>query len=64
MSQITQPLPPDLEAWLTAAVEDARRRRIPQLETLLRSLARSTAALRAADWQDAVTSRLRQDATE
>jgi hypothetical protein len=61
MSQIAQPLPPDLEAWLAAAVEDARRRGIPQLEPLLRSLAQSTAALRAADWHDSVAPRSQQD---
>jgi hypothetical protein len=61
MSQIAQPLPPDLENWLAAAVEDARRRGIPQLEPLLRSLARSTTALRAADWQDSVSRRLPED---
>ena len=64
MSQIAQPLPPDLDAWLAAAVEDARRRGIPQLEPLLRSLARSTAALRTADWQESVASRLPQEGRE
>jgi hypothetical protein len=61
MSQIAQPLPPDLEAWLAAAVEDARRRGIPQLEPLLRTLARSTAVLRAADWHESVAPRAHQD---
>jgi hypothetical protein len=57
MRQTAEPLPPDVEAWLAAAVDDARRRGIPQLEPLLRSLARSTAALRAADWQESVGTR-------
>jgi len=61
MSQIAQPLPSDLEAWLAAAVEDARRRGLPQLEPLLRSLARSTAFLRAADWHESVAPRSHQD---
>ncbi len=64
MSQITQPLPPDLDAWLAAAMEDARRRDLAQLEPLLRSLARSTAALRAADWQESVAARLPEDGRE
>jgi hypothetical protein len=53
-----EPLSPDLEAWLSAAIADARRRGIPDLEPLLRTLARSTAALRAADWQESVGDRL------
>jgi hypothetical protein len=61
MSQIADPLPPDVAAWLAAAVDDARRRGIPQLEPLLRSLARSTAALRATDWQESVGARLPKD---
>ena len=38
-----------LDAWLTAAVADAERRALPALTPLLETLARSTAALRAAD---------------
>lgn len=38
-------------------VEDARRRGLPELEPLLRSLAEATAALRAADWNDTVAPR-------
>ncbi len=60
MSQIAEPLPPDLETWLAAAVDDARRRGIPQLEPLLRALARSTAALRAAGWHESVAVRMEQ----
>jgi len=36
-------------AWLAAAVEDAERRGLPELKPLLEGLAKSTAALRAAD---------------
>ncbi len=38
-----------VEAWLAAACADAERRGLPELKPLLESLARSTAALRAAD---------------
>jgi hypothetical protein len=38
-----------VEAWLAAAIEDAERRGLPELKPLLEALARSTAALRAAD---------------
>lgn len=38
-----------IEAWLAAACADAERRGLPELKPLLESLARSTAALRAAD---------------
>jgi hypothetical protein len=39
-----------IEAWLTSAIQDAERRGLPVLRSLLEGLARSTAALRAADW--------------
>jgi hypothetical protein len=38
-----------IEAWLEAAIEDARRRGLPELQPLLEALARSTEALREAD---------------
>jgi hypothetical protein len=38
-----------IDAWLAAARADAERRGLPELEPLLEALARSTAALRAAD---------------
>jgi hypothetical protein len=41
-----------LDAWLAAACADAERRGLPELKPLLESLARSTAALRAADEQN------------
>jgi hypothetical protein len=38
-----------IDAWLEAARADAERRGLPELKPLLEALARSTAALRAAD---------------
>jgi hypothetical protein len=38
-----------IEAWLTAAIEDAERRGLPELKPLLETLARSTRALREQD---------------
>jgi hypothetical protein len=40
---------PRIEAWLAAAIDDARRRGLPELQPLLEGLARSTQALREAD---------------
>jgi hypothetical protein len=40
----------DMAAWLRAACDDADRRGLAGLKPLLESLARSTAALRTADW--------------
>jgi hypothetical protein len=39
----------DIDAWLTSACDDARRRGLEGLIPLLETLARSTRALRAAD---------------
>ena len=41
-----------IEQWLEDGKSDAFRRKLPELATLLEGLARSTAALRAADWND------------
>jgi hypothetical protein len=41
-----------IEYWLESAVTDAERRGLPQLKTILETLARATAALRAADFND------------
>lgn len=41
-----------IEAWLQAVVADANRRGLPELASLLESLARSTAALRRAGFCD------------
>jgi hypothetical protein len=39
-----------IEEWLEDAMRDADRRGLPELRPLLEGLAKSTAALRAADW--------------
>jgi hypothetical protein len=41
-----------IEAWLQAAIADAEARGVPELKPLLETLARATAALRAADFND------------
>lgn len=41
-----------IPAWLAAAILDADRRGLPGLRPLLEALARSTTALRAADWNE------------
>lgn len=43
---------PAMDRWLAAAEAGADRRGLPELKPLLRGLAQSTAALRAADWND------------
>jgi hypothetical protein len=39
-----------IDEWLENALRDADRRELPSLRPLLEGLAKSTAALRAADW--------------
>jgi hypothetical protein len=41
-----------LEQWLEDGKSDAYRRKLPELADLLDGLARATAALRSADWND------------
>ncbi len=41
-----------IEQWLEDGKSDAYRRKMPELADLLEGLARATAALRAADWND------------
>jgi len=41
-----------IDAWLSAAIDDAERRGLPQLKPLLEALAKSTRALRAADFNE------------
>ena len=41
-----------IESWLQAAIADAERRGLPELKPILEGLARTTAALRAADFND------------
>jgi len=47
-----------VDAWVTAAVEDAERRGLPQVKPLLEGLARATVRLRGAGWYDRVSSRV------
>ena len=44
-----------VKLWLEQASHDAERRGLPSLKPLLEALARSTAALRLADWNDDAT---------
>jgi hypothetical protein len=44
-----------LQAWLEQSLQDADRRQLPALRPLLEALARSTALLRAADWNQEAT---------
>ena len=41
-----------IHAWLQSALADAERRNLPELKAILEALARSTTALRAADFND------------
>jgi hypothetical protein len=41
-----------IDSWLQAAIADAERRGLPELKPILEALARSTRALRAADFND------------
>ena len=41
-----------IEQWLEDGKADAHRRKLPELAALLEGLAKSTAALRAAEWND------------
>ena len=41
-----------IESWLKAAIADAEKRGLPELKPILEGLARSTTALRAADFND------------
>ena len=41
-----------IDTWLDSAVKDAEQRGVPALRPLLEALARSLAAMRAADWND------------
>jgi hypothetical protein len=52
-----------LDAWLASALEDADRRGLPELKPLLETLARSTAALRAAEAEAEITEAKITDST-
>jgi hypothetical protein len=41
-----------IESWLQAAIADAEKRGLPDLKPILEALARSTQALRSADFND------------
>lgn len=47
-----------IKTWLDSAVQDAERRGLGTLRPLLETLARSTSALRSADWNDDATGQL------
>jgi hypothetical protein len=44
-----------IKVWLDNAIQDAERRGLPHLRPLLEVLARSTSALRSAEWNDDAT---------
>jgi hypothetical protein len=46
-----------VDSWLQAAIADAERRSLPDLKPLLEALARATALLRGADWNEDATGR-------
>ena len=53
-----------IDAWLQSAVADAERRGLPELKPLLEALAKTVAAVRAADFnQSPVASRQSPDAS-
>ena len=50
-----------IKTWLDSAIQDAERRGLPALRPLLEALARSTAALRTAEWNDDATGEYESD---
>jgi hypothetical protein len=46
-----------IECWLQAAIADAEKRGLPELKPILETLARATAALRSADFNDDASGR-------
>ncbi len=46
-----------IESWLKAAIADAENRGLSELTPILETLARATAALRAADFNDDASGR-------
>jgi hypothetical protein len=50
-----------IDAWLEAAIADATRRGLPELEPLLIGLARATRILRAASWNGDATGQRDED---
>jgi hypothetical protein len=53
-----------IESWLKAALADADRRGLPELKPILEALARSTQALRAADFNDVASGTPSADASQ
>jgi hypothetical protein len=54
-----------IKTWLETAIQDAERRNLSALRPLLEALARSTSALRSADWNfDATGEHLRSPAAD
>jgi hypothetical protein len=54
-----------IKTWLETAIQDAERRNLSALRPLLEALARSTSALRSADWNfDATGETLRTPAQD
>jgi hypothetical protein len=47
-----------IKTWLDSAAQDAERRGLAALKPLLETLARTTSALRTADWNDDATGEL------
>jgi hypothetical protein len=50
-----------IKTWLDNAIQDADRRNLSELRPLLEALARSTSALRAADWNEDATGEFETD---
>jgi len=50
-----------VDSWLQAAITDADRRSLPDLKPLLEALARATALLRGADWNEDAAGRPARD---
>jgi hypothetical protein len=53
-----------IDEWLEHALRDAERRGLPALRPLLEGLAKSTTALRAADWNVDLSGELPDTPTE
>ena len=50
-----------VDSWLQAAIADAERRSLADLKPLLEALARATALLRGADWNEDAAGRPARD---
>ena len=63
-AKVRYPRDMTVEDWLEHAMHDAERRELPALRALLEGLARSTATLRAADWNLDLTGELPETSPE